>query len=405
MVAGQRFDLDEAREQARRAKEQAKMKALISNIVLVVVLIVVVLGCWFGWTKWQEKKERDREAAEEAERVENERMLRERKKQEAERKAREEKRLREKREREAERKRQQQEREAERQRQQIERERQRFEKEEARRLEKENQQLQKELKEYASSVCKGVKFDIDSHLVIEHDTEHMVDFTVEESRWDELASSLLTPIDFFTLLKNSPDNPVEADFSEMNYPSMKLIGQLLDNLKKEKFTIVATLTPDAVKSGGYVLVATDPENGLVTPKECVETKDAKDKKKVIAWNVPFTYGENETFYFMSQKTANIYIRDWKSCVKRIRKEANSKPKDPDYFQKKIDELFPEFVTTVKTQITTPPPEPEKPAVVEQSQQERKPKATLKGGSLTNSGKGGKGLTNMRSFATPAQQRR
>lgn len=401
MVAGKRFDLDEAREQARLAKQKAQIKNIISNVVLVVVVLLLGLGAWLAWGYWQDKREAQREAAEEAERIEAQRLQRERKQREAERKAREEKRLREKREREEARQRQREEQEEKRRRAQEERERERREREEARQREREHAARQKELKEYAKEVSKGVAFEVNPHIVVELASNESVDYTVEEERWTDLCASRTSPIDFFLLLKDSPENKdVEATFSEENYPEASVIERLMEGLRKERFTLVVQLHPDAVKEGGYALVVPDREEGLKEPEGLVPILEGK--KKILGWKVPFTISDTEPYYFMTTKTATQFAKDWRQFVKKATREASRQKNKGETLEQKISEAYPEFVKTLVAQLMTPPPKEEKAKEPEKKVERKRPKMTLSGSDSKR--EGSRGLTNTRSFATPAQRR-
>lgn len=368
---GRRFDFEAAREEARAKKQKEKIKKIVSSSVLVVILLVLVIGGKVGWDSWREKRQREQEAAEaarlaeerayaEKKRLENERREAERIRREAERKAREEAR-------EAERRAKEEARAAER----LAREQARAAAEEARRLEAENKIRQKDLKAYAEKTVGDLRFVIDDHVVIPVGTDTMFEMSVDERRWVELSASASAraAIDLFEELRGNVTN----EFSESNYPDRETVGRLLANLDDERFTLVVQLTDEA-RGKRFVVTAIDPVEGLVEPKGC---RALKDGSRVTGWTIPFRYGDRYPVFIMDSRTADKFAREWASEVRKVRKDAAKLSNADEFVATRLAESLPDFIRSVKVELSTPPPEEKKPEPRE-TKREFKPKATLKG---------------------------
>lgn len=371
MVAGKRFDLEAARAEARAKKQAEKIKKIVSAATLVIVVLAIVIGGKIGWSAWQDKRQREQEAAEaarlaeekaeaERRRVENERREAERARREAERKAENERR-------EAERKAKAEAREAERKAREEARQRA----EEEKRRAAENKVIQKERREAAEKTLANIRFKVDDHIVCAFGTDDCFDIGVDERRWVELSTmaQMRQAVDFFNELKGKT---VTDDISESNYPDRETIDKLLENLNEERFTFVVQLT-DLARYRNFVLVGADPETGLKTPDGCRELKNGA---KLTGWTVPFRYGDETPLFLMERRSAEKLSREWNSFARKVRAEGAKLDNREIYIADRLQRELPDFVRSVKVEISTPPPEEKKPDV--QEKREIKPKATLKG---------------------------
>ena len=371
---GGRFELEELRRQAEAEKKAARMRAIVSNATLVVVLVAVAVGGKIGWDMWQEKREAERVAAEEA-RIAEEKAVAERKKAEAERaKAAEEKREAERKAREAaeaaERKAREEKREAER----IAREEERRRKEEERRFAEEHRVEQQELKKYEDLAVSNLRFQTGDHICYEYGVDEIVEASVDERRWLELSqlSQKRQTIEFLEQLRG---DSVTNDFSDIRYPDRDTFAKLLENLDAERFTLVLRLKDDA-RGRRLALVAPDLEKGLAEPEGA---RQMKSGSRVIGWTVPFAYGDKMPVFLVEQPTADRFSREWSARRRKLRTEAAKLDNRDEYVANRLAKELPDFVKSVKVEITTPPPE-DKPSSKSSSskRREEKQRPTMKG---------------------------
>ena len=371
---GGRFELEELRRQAEAEKKAARMRAIVSNATLVVVLIAVAVGGKIGWDKWQEKREADRIATEEA-RIAEEKAVAERKKAEAERaKAAEEKREAERKAREAaeaaERKAREEKRETER----IAREEERRRKEEERRFAEEHRVEQQELKKYEDLTVSNLRFQTGDHICYEYGVDEIVESSVDERRWLELSqfSQKRQTIEFLEQLRG---DSVTNDFSDIRYPDRDTFAKLLENLDAERFTLVLRLKDDA-RGRRLALVAPDLEKGLAEPEGA---RQMKSGSRVIGWTVPFAYGDKMPVFLVEQPTADRFSREWSARRRKLRTEAAKLDNRDEYVSNRLSKELPGFVKSVKIEITTPPPG-DKPSSKSSSSKKReeKQRPTMKG---------------------------
>ena len=371
---GGRFELEELRRQAQAEKKAARTRAIVSNATLVVVLLVVAIGGKIGWDKWQEKREADRVAAEEA-RIAEEKAVAERKKAEAERaKAAEEKREAERKAREAaeaaERKAREEKREAER----IAREEERRRKEEERRFAEEHRVEQQELKKYEDRTVSRLRCQTGDHICYEYGVDEIVESSVDERRWLELSqlSQKRQTIEFLEQLRG---DSVTNDFSDIRYPDRDTFAKLLENLDAERFTLVLRLKDDA-RGRRLALVAPDLEKGLAEPEGA---RQMKSGSRVIGWTVPFAYGDKMPVFLVEQSTADRFSREWSARRRKLRTEAAKLDNRDEYVANRLAKELPDFVKSVKVEITTPPPE-DQPSSKSSSSKRRgeQPRPTMKG---------------------------
>ena len=371
---GGRFELEELRRQAQAEKKAARTRAIVSNATLVVVLLVVAIGGKIGWDKWQEKREADRVAAEEA-RIAEEKAAAERKKAEAEReKAAAEKREAERKAREAaeaaERKAREEKREAER----IAREEERRRKEEERRFAEEHRAEQQELKKFEDQAVSNLRFQTGDHICYEYGVDEIVESSVDERRWLELSqlSQKRQTIDFLEQLRG---DSVTNDFSDIRYPDRDTFAKLLENLDAERFTLVLKLKDD-VRGRRLALVAPNLEKGLAEPEGA---RQMKSGSRVIGWTVPFAYGDKMPVFLVEQSTADRFSREWGARRRKLRTEAAKLDNRDEYVANRLSKELPGFVKSVKIEITTPPPEDKSAAKSSSSQKrETKPRQLMKG---------------------------
>lgn len=371
MVAGERFDFEAARAEARAKRRAEKIRKIVSASVLTLVVLALVVGGKIAWSRFQENRQREQEEAEaarlaeekaeaEKKRVENERREAERIRREEERKAREAAR-------EAERRAREEARIAERK----AREEARRAADEARRLEAENKVRQRELKDYAERAVSDLRFVIDDHLVTPNGTDDCFDMAVDERRWVEfsVAAAQKDALEVFEMLRGS----ITDGFSESNYPDRELVSRLLANLDDERFTLVVRLT-DAARGRRFVVAAIDAAAGLV---EAPGSRALKDGSRVTGWTIPFRYGDKHPVFILDSRSADRLAREWSAQARKIRKDAAKLSNADEYVAARLEEALPDFVRSVKVELSTPPPE-EKKSVSEPVRREIKPKATMKG---------------------------
>lgn len=370
MVAGKRYDLNVAREEARAKRRAEKIGKIVSACVLVLVLSALVAGGWFGWNKWMESRERARLAAEaeqlaaekaaaERQRLAAERREADRLRREAEKRAAEEKRI-------AEKKAREEARIAE----QKAREEARRQAEEARRQAEEAKQRQQELKDYAYKTLGSIRFSVDDHIVFQEGTDDCFMTEIDGQRWGDLAEAVRSrqPIDFFELLRERSDT---GFFTEANYPDRETIARLLDKLDAERFTLVVRLT-DRASGRRFVVAGLDPERGFAVPEGCRELKQGG---RLAGWTIPFRYGDESPIFVMEPRMKDSIAREWNTLVRGIRKDAAKLTNRDEYAAERIKKELPDFVRSVKIELESPPPEEKSDS---STRREIKPKATMKG---------------------------
>ena len=355
---GSRFELDELKRKAQAEKRAAQIRIIASNAVLVVILIAVAVGGKIGWDKWQAKREADRQAAEAAE-IAAEKAAAERRKAEAEKaKALAEKRAAEKKaeeeRREAERKAREEER--------VRREEERVRREEERRLAEERRAQQQELHRTVDKTVSGIRFQIsDERLFCEYGLDDLVEVSVNEPRWAELSALVQKgrTIDFLDSLRGTT---VTNEFSEEIYPDGKVVASLLANLDAERFTLVLRLKDEA-RTRRLALVAADEENGLAEPDGA---RQLKAGSRVVGWTIPFNFGDSQPIFLLNQASADRIAREWSARRRKLRSDAAKLDNRDEYVAERLRRELPDFVNSIKIEISTPPPEPEEPRAKETS---------------------------------------
>ena len=366
---GGRFDLDELRREAQAEKKAARIRAIISNATFVALILAVGIGGKVGWDKWRATVEADRVAAEAA-RLAEEKREAERKRADAER----EKALAEKRKAEAERL------EAERKAREEKRVAEQRAKEEARLRREEEQKLleaeraeQQELRKYEDTFVSAIRFQIGDHLCYGYGLDSLVEASVDEKRWVDLAALVQKrqTIDFLEQLRGST---VTNGFSAARYPDRETFSRLLANLDEERFTIVLRLKNEA-RGRRLALVAGNLETGLAAPEG---SRPLKSETRVVGWTVPFAYGDKSQLFLIDQSSVDRFVREWSALRRKLRTEA-AKLDDRDAFvEHRLKKELPDFLRSVRIEVTTPPPEEKPDRKSDAQKRESKPRPTLKG---------------------------
>ena len=365
-VAG-RFDLEEARREAQAAKRAARIRSIVSNVTLVVVLLVVGIGGKIGWDKWQEKREADRAAAEAAQ-IAEEKAKAEQKRAEAEKA----KVLAEKRE--AERKARDEAREAERkarvearEREKREREEEKLRAEERRRAEAEFRAEQQELKKFEDAQIAALDFRPETHVCFEYGLEKALRLSVDESKWGTLSShsQKRRTAEFLEALR---DDTVTNVISDTCYPDRATFDHLIANLAATRFTLVANVSDDAMDRKIAIVVA-DVEKGLAAPEGM---RALKSGGKISGWTVPFAYGDKYPIFVLDQSTADRFAREWSQFRRKVRSDAAKLDNKDEFVASKLAKELPEFVRTVRIEVTSVPVETSKKDNVKKQDTKKKP---------------------------------
>ena len=368
-----RFDLEEARREAQAAKRAARLRSIVSNATLVVVLLAIASGGKIGWDKWQEKREADRAAAEAAQIAEEKAKAEQRRaaaakakalaeKREAERKALEEKRA-------AERKA----REEAREREKREREEEKLREAERRRAEAEFRTEQQELKKFEDAKIASLDFRPETYVCFEYGLEKVAKLSVDESRWGTLFahSQKRRTAEFLEALR---DDTVTNVITDTCYPDRATFDHLLENLDAERFTLVVNIDEDA-RDRKLVLVAADTEKGLAVPEGL---RALKAGGKVSGWTVPFAYGDKTPFFLLEQATADRFAREWSQLRRKVRVDAAKLDNKEQFVAEKLEKELPEFVRTVRIEVTSVPVETNKKD--DTKKQDNKKRTLMKGSS-------------------------
>ena len=368
-----RFDLEEARREAQAAKRAARIRSIVSNATLVVVLLAIAIGGKIGWDKWQEKREADRAAAEAAQIAEEKAKAEQRRaaaakakalaeKREAERKALEEKRA-------AERKA----REEAREREKREREEEKLREAERRRAEAEFRAEQQELKKFEDAKIASLDFRPETYVCFEYGLEKVAKLSVDESRWGTLFahSQKRRTAEFLEALR---DDTVTNVITDTCYPDRATFDHLLENLDAERFTLVVNIDDDA-QGRKLVLVAADTEKGLAVPEGL---RALKAGGKVSGWTVPFAYGDKTPFFLLEQATADRFAREWSQLRRKVRVDAAKLDNKEQFVAEKLEKELPEFVRTVRIEVTSVPVETNKKD--DTKKQDNKKRPLMKGSS-------------------------
>ena len=368
-----RFDLEEARREAQAAKRAARIRSIVSNVTLVVVLLVVAIAGKIGWDKWQEKREADRAAAEAAQIAEEKAKAEEKRaaaakakalaeKREAERKALEEKRA-------AERKAREEARERERR----EREEEKLREAERRRAEAEFRAEQQELKKFEDAKIASLDFRPETYVCFEYGLEKVAKLSVDESKWGTLFahSQKRRTAEFLEALR---DETVTNVITDTCYPDRATFDHLLENLDAERFTLVVNINDDA-RDRKLVLVAADKEKGLAVPESM---RALKAGGKISGWTVSFAYGDKTPFFLLEQATADRFAREWSQFRRKVRSDAAKLDNKEQFVAEKLEKELPEFVRTVRIEVTSVPVETNKKD--DTKKQDTKKRPTMKGSS-------------------------
>jgi hypothetical protein len=326
-----------------------------------------------GWDWWSEKREAERVAAEEA-RIAEERAEAERKKAEAEkRKAEAEKREAERKALEEKRAAERKAREEAREREKREREEEKLREAERRRAEAEFRAEQQELKKFEDAKIASLDFRPETYVCFEYGLEKVAKLSVDESRWGTLFahSQKRRTAEFLEALR---DDTVTNVITDTCYPDRATFDHLLDNLDAERFTLVVNLDDDA-QGRKLVLVAADKEKGLAVPESM---RALKAGGKISGWTVPFAYGDKTPFFLLEQATADRFAREWSQFRRKVRVDAAKLDNKEQYVAEKLEKELPEFVRTVRIEVTSVPVETNKKD--DTKKQDNKKRSLMKGSS-------------------------
>ena len=367
MAVGGRFDLEEARREALEAKRRAKIRSIVSNATLVAVLLAVAIGGKIGWDWWSEKREAERVAAEQA-RIAEERAEAEK------RRAAEEKRKAEAAKREAERKALAEKREAERktreearEREKREREEERQRAEERRRAEAEFRAEQQELKKFEDAQIAALDFRPETHVCFEYGLENALQLSIDESKWGTLSahSQKRRTAEFLEALR---DDTVTNVITDTCYPDRATFDHLIANLAAMRFTLVANVSDDAMGRKIAIVVA-DVENGLAAPEGM---RAFKSGGEVSGWTIPFAYGDKYPIFVLDQSTADRFAREWAQFRRKVRTDAAKLDNKDEFVASKLAKELPEFVRTVRIEVTSVPVETDKKDNAKKRDTKKKP---------------------------------
>ena len=240
-------------------------------------------------------------------------------------------------------------------------------KEEERRYAEEHRVEQQELKKYEDQEVSNLSFQTGDHVCYEYGVDEIVESSVDERRWLEL-SQLAKKRQTIELLEQLRGESVTNEFSDTRYPDRDTFAKLMDNLDAERFTLVLKLKDDA-RGRRLALVAPDLEKGLAEPEGA---RMMKSGSRVIGWTVPFAYGDKMPLFLMEQSTADRFTREWNSLRRKLRSDAAKLDNRDEYVANRLSKELPDFVKSVKIEITTPPPE-DKPSSKSSSSKKREEK--------------------------------
>ena len=153
----------------------------------------------------------------------------------------------------------------------------------------------------------------------------------------------------------------------------------LENFDAERFTLVLRLKDDA-RGRRLALVAPDLEKGLAEPEGA---RQMKSGSRVIGWTVPFAYGDKMPVFLVEQSTADRFSREWSARRRKLRTEAAKLDNRDEYVANRLAKELPDFVKSVKVEITTPPPEDKSAAKSSSSQNRESKQRQLMKGSNSN----------------------
>lgn len=348
MAFNERFDINEAREEARQAQIAKRNKMILSYSLLALAVIAVAIGGKFGWDYWQqcrEEKAAEAKAAEEAEkrreqkareRAQKEREEREAKK-EAERKAREEERERKRAERDAQREAERRARDAERAAREAEKEAQ-----------KQAKLERKELAEYAESLLQGIELKLEDHIAVEEEIRKNFKFDSDDPKWEKLMSGWRSKNAqvFFDAI---PLDGYEPKGDEL--PSRQVMASKLDALSTQTFKLDVTVETDAkgIEPGIYTI---DAEQGLV-PLDDAHT--VTDGKRIVGWHVDFVYGEGKKAFLMSGRKAKRLQGEFEDRMRSVTRDARHNKLSAETVAGMKARVADDFAQAVRVQISTPEP--------------------------------------------------
>ena len=81
--------------------------------------------------------------------------------------------------------------------------------------------------------------------------------------------------------------------------------------------------------------------------------------KISGWTVPFAYGDKIPFFLLEQATADRLAREWSQFRRKVRSDAARLDNKEQYVAEKLEKELPEFVRTVRIEVTSVPVETKK----------------------------------------------
>jgi len=221
-------------------------------------------------------------------------------------------------------------------------------------------------------VVSNLRFSTEDRLFLEHGIEGLLEISVDDGRWSEL-SGLARRQQTIELLELLRGDSVTNVFSESRYPDRETFDKCLGNLAAERFTMVVRLKAEA-SSRRLALVAPSVEKGLAEPDG---SRQLKSGSRVVGWTVPFAFGDKSPVMVMDQSSADAFSREWAALRRRLRNDAAKLDNRDEYVARRLERELPDFVNSVKVEITTPPPE-EKPRNDSSRKRDKKPRPSMKG---------------------------
>ena len=117
------------------------------------------------------------------------------------------------------------------------------------------------------------------------------------------------------------------------------------------------------------IVVADVENGLVAPEGM---RALKSGGKVSGWTVPFAYGDKYPIFILDQSTADRFAREWAQFRRKVRSDASKLDNKDEFVASKLAKELPEFVRTVRIEVTSVPVETSKKDNVKKQDTKKKP---------------------------------
>ena len=210
-------------------------------------------------------------------------------------------------------------------------------------------------------------------MCFEYGLENVAKISVDESKWGTLFahSQKRRTADFLEALR---DDTVTNVITDTCYPDRATFDHLLDNLDAERFTLVVNINDDA-QGRKLALLAADKEKGLAVPESI---RVLKAGGKISGWTASFAYGDKTPFFLLEQATADRFAREWSQFRRKVRIDAAKLDNKEQYVAEKLEKELPEFVRTVRIEVTSVPVETSKKD--DTKKQDNKKRTLMKGSS-------------------------